>query len=263
MRVAALEEDQHVEVAGRRAEAVDARDARDDDDVVALEQRLGGGVAHLVDLVVDRRVLLDVRVGRRDVGLGLVVVVVADEVADGVVGEERPELVVELRRERLVGRDDQRRPVHRGDHVRHGERLAAAGDAEQHLMRRTGVHALASSAAIACGWSPCGTKSARSRKRSLTRRMRGDHSSAAQLAQALHWLARRVVPRSPQSVIPIARRQACGRCVAIARRRSSLAAALGAPAPSRRQAAERQHELHGRQRRVRGHARSGYPARSS
>jgi hypothetical protein len=45
-------------------------------------------VPHPVDLLVDERVLLDVRVGRGDVGLGLVVVVVADEVVDGVVGEE-------------------------------------------------------------------------------------------------------------------------------------------------------------------------------
>ena len=33
-------------------------------DVAALEQRLRGGVAQPVDLVVDRRVLLDVGVGR-------------------------------------------------------------------------------------------------------------------------------------------------------------------------------------------------------
>ena len=61
--------------------------------------------------VVDDRVLVDVRVARRDVGLGLVVVVVADEVLDGVLGEELPHLAVELRREGLVGREDQRRAV--------------------------------------------------------------------------------------------------------------------------------------------------------
>jgi hypothetical protein len=59
-------------------------------------------VAHAVDLVVDDGVLLDVGVARGDVRLGLVVVVVADEVLDGVVGEELLELAVELRRERLV-----------------------------------------------------------------------------------------------------------------------------------------------------------------
>ena len=105
-----------------------------DDHVAALEQRPRRRQPHPVDLVVDRRFLLDVGVAGRDVGLGLVVVVVADEVLDGVVGEEAPELLVELRRQRLVVGHDQRRPVHPGDDLGHGEGLARAGDAEQRLM---------------------------------------------------------------------------------------------------------------------------------
>ena len=46
-------------------------------------------------------------VGARDVGLGLVVVVVGDEVLDRVVGEEVLELAVELGGERLVGGEDE------------------------------------------------------------------------------------------------------------------------------------------------------------
>ena len=130
-----FEEHHHLEVDFGLAEAVDARDRRDDQHVVALEQRLGRGMAQLVDLVVDARVLLDEGVGRGDVRLGLVVVVVGDEVADRVFGEQALELVVELRGERLVRRHHQRRPVHLRDHVGHREGLARAGDAEQHLMR--------------------------------------------------------------------------------------------------------------------------------
>ena len=69
----------------RVAHAVDAADRGDDDDVSPGEQGRRGRVAQPVDLVVDRRVLLDVGVARRDVRLGLVVVVVADEVLDPVV----------------------------------------------------------------------------------------------------------------------------------------------------------------------------------
>ena len=61
-----------------------------------------------VYVLVDLGVLLDKGVRARDVGLGLVVVVVADEVLDGVVGEELGELAGELRGERLVVRDDER-----------------------------------------------------------------------------------------------------------------------------------------------------------
>jgi hypothetical protein len=79
-----------------RAQAVDARHAGHDDHVAAADQGAGGGQAQAVDLVVDRGVLLDVDVALGDVRFGLVVVVVADEVVDGVVGEELLELGVEL-----------------------------------------------------------------------------------------------------------------------------------------------------------------------
>ena len=46
----------------RIAEAVDRRHRRDDDRVAALEQRLGRRQAHLLDVLVDRGVLLDVGV---------------------------------------------------------------------------------------------------------------------------------------------------------------------------------------------------------
>ena len=58
---------------------------------------------------------LDVGVGARQIGFGLVVVVVADEVLDRVVREELLELAVKLRGQGLVVRHDQRRPVDRLD----------------------------------------------------------------------------------------------------------------------------------------------------
>ena len=117
--LAALERQHHPVVGLGRAEAVDAGHAGDDDDVAPLEQRPRRRQPHPVDLVVDRRFLLDVRVGRRDVGFGLVVVVVADEVLDRVLGEEAAELLVELGGERLVVGHDERRPVHPRDALRH------------------------------------------------------------------------------------------------------------------------------------------------
>ena len=89
-RLALAHEQQHAVVGLGRAEAVDARDRRHDEHVAPLEQAARGGEAQPVDLVVDRGFLLDVGVGLRDVGLGLVVVVVGDEVLDGVLREEAP-----------------------------------------------------------------------------------------------------------------------------------------------------------------------------
>ena len=93
----------------------------------------GRRVAQPVDLVVDRAVLLDVGVAGGDVGLGLVVVVVADEVLDPVVGEELLELGGQLGGEALVRGQDQRRALHLLDRPGDGGALAAAGDAQQRL----------------------------------------------------------------------------------------------------------------------------------
>ena len=128
------EEDDPLLVLLRRAEAVDARDGGDDDGVASREQVRRRRVAETVDVVVPGRVLLDVEVGLRDVRLGLVVVVVGDEVLDRVLGEELAELVAELRRERLVVRDHERRALGLLDDPGHRRRLAGAGGAEQRLV---------------------------------------------------------------------------------------------------------------------------------
>ena len=103
------------------------------------EQRRRGREPQALDLLVDRRILLDVGVRARDVGLGLVVIEVADEILDRVVREELLELRVELRGERLVVRDDQRGLLEVPDDVRRRESLARAGHAEQRLVPVPGL----------------------------------------------------------------------------------------------------------------------------
>ena len=109
--------------------------------VAALEEGARGGEAELVQLLVDGGFLLDVEVAGGNVGFGLVVVVVGNEVFDGVVGEELLELVEELGGERLVVRENERGAVEVLDHLRHGEGLARAGDAEQDLVLLAGFDA--------------------------------------------------------------------------------------------------------------------------
>ena len=96
-------------------------------------------MAETVDVLVSGRVLLDVEVGLRDVRLRLVVVVVGDEVFDGVRGEELAELVAELGGERLVVRDHERRPLQLLHQPGHGRRLAGSGRAEQRLEAVAGL----------------------------------------------------------------------------------------------------------------------------
>jgi hypothetical protein len=122
----------HVSVRLGGADAVDAGDRRHHHHVPPLEQRAGGRVPHAVDLVVDERVLLDVGVRLRDVGLGLVVVVVRHEVLDRVVREEGLELAEELGGQGLVGRQHQRGAGDIRDEVGDRVRLPRAGHAAQH-----------------------------------------------------------------------------------------------------------------------------------
>ena len=140
--LADLEQDHLLAVQLRRADAVDAGDGGHDDHVAAGEQAGRRRVAKPVDLVVDRRVLLDVEVLRRHVRLGLVVVVVGDEVLDRRLREELAELVAELRGERLVVGDHQRRPAEPLDRGGHRERLAGSGGAEQGHELLPGLHPL-------------------------------------------------------------------------------------------------------------------------
>ena len=140
--LALLEGEGHRRIGLHRADAVDARHRGDHDHVVALQHRPRRRVAHAVDLLVDGGVLLDIGVGARDIGFGLVVVVVGDEILDRVVREEALELAVELGGQGLVVGEDQGRALGRLDDLGHGEGLAGAGDAEQHLGAVVALDAL-------------------------------------------------------------------------------------------------------------------------
>ncbi len=132
-----LDDDGHLRVEVGRAQAVDAGDAGDDDHVGARHQRGGRGEAQTVDVFVDGGIFFDVDIPRRNIGFGLVVVVVADEVGDSVVGEEGFEFAVELRGERLVVAEHQRGFLHALNQVRHREGLAGAGDTQEGLVAQT------------------------------------------------------------------------------------------------------------------------------
>ena len=120
-----------------RAQAVDARHRGHHDGVRPQQQRRGAGVPETVDLVVDGRVLLDVGVRRGDVRLGLVVVVVRDEVLHPVVGEEVLQLGGQLGGQRLVRLDDQGGPLQGLDGPGDGGRLPRSGDPQQGLVAVT------------------------------------------------------------------------------------------------------------------------------
>ncbi len=187
--VALVEEHRHARVVLRRSDAVDAADGGHHDDVAARQQRRRGRMAQLLDLLVDGGVLLDERVGGGNVGLGLVVVVVGDEVHHGVVGKHLLELGGELRCKRFVGRQDKRGALDGLDDLGHGERLARPGDAEQRLVAQAVLDAL---------------RQLLDRLRLVARRLVGRHhlerrvGKAAEVGLALHFYAFDVLKMSGQ-----------------------------------------------------------------
>ena len=96
----------------RGAQAIYGRHRGHDDDVVPDQQTRRRRVTEAVYLIVDRGVLLDIGVCLRQVGLGLVIVVIRHEVLHPVLREELPELIGELSGESLVGCKNQRRSLH-------------------------------------------------------------------------------------------------------------------------------------------------------
>ena len=80
-------------------------------------------MAQSLDLVIDRGVLFDEGVRLGDVGLGLVVVVVGDEVLDGVARQQLAELGRELGGERLVRLEHERGALQLFDQPSRGRAL--------------------------------------------------------------------------------------------------------------------------------------------
>ena len=138
--LAHLELHRRLEVFTRNPQAVNAADRGHHDHVAPFKQRARRRVTQHVDLLVDRRRLGDVGVADRYVGLRLVIVVIGDEVLNGVLREELPQLVAELGRQGFVVGQHQRRPAGLGDHVGHRERLARARGPQQRLITLAAVY---------------------------------------------------------------------------------------------------------------------------
>ncbi len=127
----------HAFIVYRIAETVYARYRGHNDHVAALEQRRRGRMAKPLDLVVYAHVLLDEGIRVRDIRLGLIIVVIGNEILHGIVGEKLPELAAELRGKSLVMRQHQRGPLQALYHLCHGISFSRARHAKQRLLGKS------------------------------------------------------------------------------------------------------------------------------
>ena len=91
-------------------------------------------MAQFVNFIVDGRILFDIQILARDIRLGLVVVIIGNEIFHRIIGEKLPKLCAKLGGKGLVVGKDQGGTVDLFDHVCHGEGLARARHAEKHLV---------------------------------------------------------------------------------------------------------------------------------
>ena len=130
----------HLGVIFRRAKAVDARNRSHNDHIAPGQQGVGGGVAQLVYVVVDGRIFFNIGVRGRNIGLRLVVVVIADKIFHGIARKQPPELAVKLGGQSFVGGQHQGRAVTAGNDVGHAKSFAGAGNAQQNLRGNPGLN---------------------------------------------------------------------------------------------------------------------------
>ncbi len=93
-------------------------------------------------MLVNRGVFFDKGIRRWHIGFRLIVVIVGDEIFNGVIGEEFLELAIQLGRERFVGRQDNCRALHSGNHIGNRKGFPRAGDAQQGLMHQAIIQPL-------------------------------------------------------------------------------------------------------------------------
>ena len=118
----------------RISQPVDGTDTGHDNHIPTRQQTAGGPQTQTINLVVDRSIFLDVGVACWQVGLGLIVVIVADEELDRVAWKETRQFAIQLRGQGFIVREHQRRTLHTLNQLRNGIGFSAAGYAQQNLF---------------------------------------------------------------------------------------------------------------------------------
>ena len=85
------------------------------------------------NFVIDGRILFDIGIGCRNVGLRLIVIIIGNKVFNGAVRKEFPELRTQLCSQGFIVRNDQRGALNLFDDGGHGVGFAGPGNAQQHL----------------------------------------------------------------------------------------------------------------------------------
>ena len=124
----------HFQVRFHRANTINARYRCHDDTIIALQNGTGGGMAHPVDLFVDRTVFFNIGVRARHIGFGLVIIVIGNEIFHRIFREEAFHLGIKLGGQRFIRGQHQGRTLGFGNNIGNGKCLARTRHPQQNLV---------------------------------------------------------------------------------------------------------------------------------
>ena len=96
---------------------------------------------HLVNLLVNRRIFLNIRVGLQNIRLRLIIIIVTDKVFNGIMGKKIFKLPKELGCQGFVRGNHKGRSLNLCNDIGYREGLAGTGNSEEHLMAEAFFHA--------------------------------------------------------------------------------------------------------------------------
>ncbi|MPM64203.1 hypothetical protein SDC9_111089 [bioreactor metagenome] len=92
----------HVVVIDRVAQIINTGNAADNNNVPAFKKGCGSRMAELVYFIVDRGIFFYIGISMRNVGLGLIIIIVGNEILHRVFGKKLLEFAAKLRRQCFV-----------------------------------------------------------------------------------------------------------------------------------------------------------------
>ena len=130
----------HVTIRLNCPDTINTRNRRDNDHIFAFEQRTRSSMTHSIDLFINRGFFFDIGIGAGNIRFRLVVVVVGNEIFDGIIGKKSLHLTIELCGKRLIGSKDERRSLDLCDDMSHGKGFTRPCNTEEYLIIRPVIY---------------------------------------------------------------------------------------------------------------------------
>ena len=123
----------HAVVFLRVTQAINTGNAGNNNNILSLHQRRRGGMAQLINFIIDRGILFDIGIRTGYIRLRLIIVIIADEILHRIFGEKLLQLVIKLCRKGFIVRNDQGRLLDFLNDICHGKGFARTCNPQQGL----------------------------------------------------------------------------------------------------------------------------------